>query len=1686
MSCRTIKSPITGKEVISKTWTQIRDHVESDEEADEMYEHLLSPHFIQAYGNWIEGPKYFEKQSMLNDIGEPKFELLEDWLSDDLFQKEGSKDVVKKADRKSYLKFKEWARRVGLQKVDRIESNGKVFVGEGIAKLAEGLYYVAKGSEETAEPEEIMHFAVDAMEANNPELFSQLLNKIGSDPIYRPVFEEYSKDSKYRTKDNKPDVRKIKIEAITKRLVNTIIEKEQKTWWADIFDRIKSWFLGLTTEFNPFEVAAERIIKGETFGAETIRMKDLADRILKKNPHGMIGDFFRTAYNTGDFKGAVSFFYDQLKESNDRTMEINKSSIKNVIDGYFQGDVSLAEDIVLAMEDKGLEHKPVQQNLYNDIKTNKGVVITKEINPDEKEEDGTPKQMYKVNGKWVKRRVTDIVKALYRRVFGDGDITKSQYQKAVDEIKRNYGVEGHADMEHAFHSLVDENGDIRVNPLDDSSYTPATSTDIYNILKKNLSERMLSFPAGTKFLAETIVYDDKRDLGGTIDFLAIEPDGQVSILDWKFMDLNTDQFNEVPFYKRRAFRIQISEYRRILSEKYGVPLSKFKLTEAIPIKAEYNYVEGADGKKYPVLTGIQIGNVNTKVENADYLLPVALESQSTGDKDLDKLLRKLMGLRSVIEDRPSKTFDDKFNKAEQLNILEKAIRHIQIKQSIIPFVEQADVFNKDVQNIIDTFYNALKDKDFSTIENKELSEYGIKLNRSFDEINIYTNLDNEVSSLFKGTLSPEDQKLYDKIRDIVSNARRLSANLKNTAFEFGSKLADAKKVDALLDAEVAVSSLKKLFDETSKLPTAVLKTFYEYRREAQNNMDLSTAADSEDLVKIQQEYEKLAKSKGWNNKNYFDILKKKTKNELIDQYQKDFYVQARKATKEKSYDWIKANIDTEAYKNALKEDLQRKIDLINARPWTDERKNEAITREKLKYTILKKDGYGWFSHRRILIKFPLQKWESDEWLELHKAENKAALDAYNWIIKINQKADDTGYIPEGSAARTFLPFVPKSLMEQIVLGGERGVGTSMAENFIRSITVDEDTIGYGAIDPVTGQLLNRIPKYLTGNFENRELSNNLFKNLNLYNEFVNKYKYLSEMEGIALALGRVERNKESILTSSSGNPVFNKEKNEFEIIESNDKNADLYDRQIATLIYGQKYVNSEKFDQMLGKVDGFTKGVNKLVGFKLLPENISDRQISMNKAIDQVNSFFQLKTLGLSILPALSNYIGGNLQLQINAGRLFTKADILKSEAEIMAVQTLGEKGKKIIGALKYFVPFTRDVNKDVSRKLSLTPLTETGIQDFLMLFMRAGDKVIEGTIFNTLLRNAVLIDGKIHNAREYIRSSNEYRDRYTDGKLHEKEAEFEKKVEDLIKEYSLMDKIEIKGDQIEIPGISRLSEETFKIRNAAKALSKRVIGNMSPEEVRGVSQNIISNSMMIFKNWIPSLLDQRIGKMQYNNDVEAWEWGRMRTVARFLALDGIKGLNNMRKAVFGLKGGIESLSEMYEYKRKSYYESTGKELNISREEFYDLVRGNIRQQAKDLLFTLTLLSLFFAAKAVPPDDDEDAIVKSRHKFIVRMLDKISDEVSFYYSPNAIQQILNGQLFPSLSIFTDAATLLNHFMREMYGIFFDDNLQEKNYVIKYVMKSFPITSQLASYMPLYAPDAAKDLGIQMSTQARLR
>jgi len=1296
---------------------------------------------------------------------------------------------------------------------------------------------------------------------------------------------------------------------------------------------------------------------------------------------------------------------------------------------------------------------------------------------------------YVFNGEKMKRRVSDRVKEFYEKLFGTS-LTENEFVKAVNDLKAEKGTEKHATIEYAQSIFVDpDTGLLREEALDDSEYINGLNevdADIYITLRDNLRDRLNSFPEGTRFMKEVKVVDPKRSLAGTIDFLAIAPDGTVNILDWKFMDINTDRYEDVPWYKVKAWDMQMTDYKNILISNYGIKNQEFGQTRMIPILAIYT---PADYEKeiLPRLKSIKIGDVNVQNIKEDYLLPVGITQEKTGNKRIDTLIEKLNNVyKKLSEEKVSDA--EKANKAEQLNALYKAIRHLQIKGNITPLINQAKILNKQVSMLMDRYESEFKGKE--NIPQDKINAFAGMIRIHLEALSPYIDLKLLRSGIDDST--EEGMKLKMDINNTLEKVDEYIADLQDLDQEFGSKFNEASSTP-----EKVVKGISKWFSNMATLQISNIQSLYKLANRAFGLSEIETIEEVKKLEKLKEDYEKWASSKGLSLKNYFETIMKKDKNELIDEYDSKFYTELKSKIDKKEYSWIIDNIDEDAYREYVENKIEEETKRIFSKPKVGTiEEAKAETKKELaklykKYNLETRKSNGWLLYDEIK-QFPKKDtWQSTEFKELIKPENAPAKAFYDYIIERNKYYQEIGYL-QGKAARKFLPWVRKGFVEGLMFDGKsRGLG----EQFLRNISMDEFEAGYGQTDPITGELINVVPRYFTKDV-GEDYSTDLFKTMALYNQYAIKFKNLKDIEESALQLLRIERNKKSIMTSTFGRII--KEGEDFKYTD-NSENSKLLEDMIKSVVYGQKYIQSEVFDQYLGKISGFGKNINQKLGMTIFPENLEARELSANRLIDTINTQFQLTTLGLNSLSAISNLFGGTANGLINAGKYFTKTDFAKiqlwmfankMQGTVFGKNSLGDDVRKALAALDYFVPFVESYNRDAAKKLSLNKFDEQQLQDFLMFMMRGGERAVQTLNFFAFLKNAIVVDGNIVNVREYLRSTDEYKNFYagTQSERKARKDKFEKDVETLIDEKGVLKVGELKDGELVIPGVDKKSDSVIEFRRLVQSFTSDALGSMSEENKRKVNMNVYSASTMVFKNWIPRLVDVRIGNMKYNAASDAYEWGRMRMIFGMLTTDIMKSIKSTTAALSG-DGDVwlTQVRELYEAKRKEYKDNTGKDLELTEDEFISLVNQNIKNQVTDLIILLSLISLLALLKAAAPDDDEDPIVKNQWKFYVKATDKLKDELMYFYDPTTPFDLIGKGIVPSLGLLENYVKFTKQFVLENFGIIIgDEKMQDDAKPIKYLMKSFPIANQAASYLPMFYPELAKDLGIKMQGQYGIR
>jgi hypothetical protein len=404
-------------------------------------------------------------------------------------------------------------------------------------------------------------------------------------------------------------------------------------------------------------------------------------------------------------------------------------------------------------------------------------------------------------------------------------------------------------------------------------------------------------------------------------------------------------------------------------------------------------------------------------------------------------------------------------------------------------------------------------------------------------------------------------------------------------------------------------------------------------------------------------------------------------------------------------------------------------------------------------------------------------------------------------------------------------------------------------------------------------------------------------------------------------------------------------------------------------------------------------------------------------------------------------------------------------------------------------MPYTENYNRDAPRDLSLNKMDDQQVQDWLMVLMRKSDRAVQITNFFSFMRNTIVEDGKVLNTREYLRTLPEYKDFYK-GTAEERRVRSEKFEADVIRlneTKGIMKVGTIVNDEFIIPGVDQKDQSIVGLRRKMQQVTADALGSMTEENKRIINMTVYGNSFMVFKNWIPRLVDVRMGGLKYNSASDAYEWGRTRMIFKIISEDLLGSIGNLKNALLANDKGMAYVREMFEKKAYDYKQDTNKDLNMTETEFVNLVRQNIKNQLADVLFYAGLFALMLGLKAMAPDDDEDPLVKNRYRFLMKATDKFRDELGYFYNPASLTGLVSSGVFPAMGLLKSYTSAVEHFGVEMFALATgDEKTAKKNYVVKYWMKSFPVLNQMAGLMPLFYENMAKDLGIKMQSQYNRR
>lgn len=1491
----------------------------------------------------------------------------------------------------------------------------------GLADLSAGVIAIAQGSENSALTEEMVHIATAILEQTDPKLITTLIAKIDRFAIYKRTFDAYKGNKNYQLSDGRPDIRKIKKEAVDKLIAEHIVNNSEgstdfpellnkvdrnmiQTWWDTILDYIRSLYG--QSKVDLFSQAADHIMAGNIGTVEDIKSQGV----------------------------------------------------------YFQiGDNDQVDKFV---------------NIINDIDSRM------KLNPD----TPTDKRHYTFDEKRVARSVTEKI------AKGKKMMDRTPEQKIGDDQKKEWGSEGHRYLEqYILTNLIDKDGfkkpytDTPINSVLDNM-----AQDKLNRFGENLID---SYPAGTRFLIEkkAVNQREKGMLASTMDFIAVyptekkdgTPDVGVDILDWKFTDIDKSREEDIPWFKQKDWKPQMGEYTKMLYE-YGFKPGQIKKARMIPFIMNYDTVVKGDSKSGVRPTSIEIGKLDSLTETNLYLLPVPINAETTGNEVIDDLLKSLRGYWEKIYSKPVSP-EARATKMIHLNQLTKAIRTLHVSLNFAPLVSVGRTFTSTSRAALDSF----KDVDYAQLSKDQIEAKLQDLIEFKNTALNFTVMDEAFISQYGDTdLTDEANKVLLSLKAVSANAKAKLGEILELQREYVAQIAirenfvNENNKTSLFDAEREIGAMTKNFIEGSRLPAKLINFASNIIMRVKRTADKRFISKFDEFKKVLTPLEEEASRQG---KRAFDMIGNADANGLhlikkIDsQFWKDVTAAKEKGKENKKF--LMENMDMEKFNVLAKEAIEKGIAELSLIEFSmDKDQNDYIRNGRIKrlrnsIDINRKDFFGYdeylFNHIfRQVVK--ADNHLSEEYKKM--SQSKAALDAWNFFTSMNEKARDIGYIDK--QGMSFFPLVEASIIDKFKQ--TNNFGTEFKDFFkdLYSVKAAEDQF-FAKKDSETGEIKKSIPKYFTkkGNLATEKLSTDLNKVGAIWIKSLMDYEAKQSIESTLLTIQAVEQAKGSLIVNDQGDLIS--EGGRFLVNKAVNKNANIMESIINDALYD--------LQEDLGNIGNVSiqKVANK---FGNDAESRDNTAISLKKGLRSADTLTRSLAVGLKPLIGLANWMGYNLHAFITGGNMYTIGEFTKNNLAVTTGVGLSLEDKAL---LHYVTTAPEDEMTEMRRKAArekslVAYLSTWSFTDVMMITNSFPERKLAMANAKSFNDNAIIIDGKIVNARQYLKKQ----DRATKYKLSSSERRileksFDKRVQDLLASSTkLTSAVRVTDDKISVEGVSE--EEIVKYSLKVSEFARNMNGSMNEDNKAAYRRDTLFSSFMMFKNWIPKLLLSRTGDVKYNVETEDWEYGRMRALAKVVAELGFRNIGKLRGIITGSEEGLATLRAILEAKKQDYFEKTGQELEITEEEFFDLMRREINNEFKELGMLFTFIGLAATVGFMKPPEDATDAEKNKWKLWAKASNKISEELSFYYLPTSAESITKGSIIPSLGLLSKSARFLNSFGKEAYGYTTgDEELTDKNYPIKYFFNLIPGLSQFQTdYLPYIDAELAKDMGIRVTVEAR--
>ncbi len=496
-----------------------------------------------------------------------------------------------------------------------------------------------------------------------------------------------------------------------------------------------------------------------------------------------------------------------------------------------------------------------------------------------------------------------------------------------------------------------------------------------------------------------------------------------------------------------------------------------------------------------------------------------------------------------------------------------------------------------------------------------------------------------------------------------------------------------------------------------------------------------------------------------------------------------------------------------------------------------------------------------------------------------------------------------------------------------------------------------------------------------------------------------------------------------ILTDSRGHQVGHSPEN---------KNLQSYIDAVETHIYDKS---------ILAKLD-FNGGDLTIDGEK--------REYSTRKSLEALKAYFSYNVLGFNSVTSIFRSLTTATTGIYNSGKYYSTSDFMKNYGNFINFATFRNDASLTTKLMKMFYPVEENLDLEIDH-LSGSKTAEADFQAFSMKMVKSAHNIVQYVNYLSHMENAIIINGKLMNAREYAnRNTNKYSLSYEERKDFEKNLD--KTTQELVDKYGLINhsKVDENGKLI-IDGLDMNDFSIADMKSMIRVQGRMLSGNISENDQSHIRSNALARQMFLFTNWLPQSIDQRFGGLAYNQGTQSYEYGRMRMVANIMlngeggAIQRLKNLSDMYKAN---DKGVLALNKMYNQHKSDYLQKTGLELHMTPDEFYDLVRNNMKIQGKEIIALLSFIGMSLGLSAALPkkDDPEYENAQGYFAYMRRIINRGKDELELFFNPLKFAEFGSGAKLPVLGVFGQLTTALSHLSKYGYGLATGDDVEKQHFV----------------------------------------